>query len=54
MVWEDGKVHLETTFVSSIFKGLSNQDATAVEEDKFLIKRSKQMLAYVTPQAPRA
>jgi hypothetical protein len=46
MVREDGKVHMETTFVSSLFKGLSNRDAAAIEEDKFLIKRSKQMLSY--------
>jgi hypothetical protein len=46
MVRDDGKVHLETTFVSSLFKGLSNRDVAAFEEDKFLIKRSKQMLAY--------
>jgi hypothetical protein len=46
MVQEDGKVHLEITFVSSLFKSLSNQDVAAIEEDKFLIKRSKQMLAY--------
>jgi hypothetical protein len=46
MVREDGKVHLETTFVSSLFKGLSNRHATTVEEDKFLIKRPQQMLAY--------
>jgi hypothetical protein len=45
MVREDGKVHLETTFVS-LFKGLFNRDAATIEEDKFLIKRSKQMLAY--------
>jgi hypothetical protein len=41
MVWEDGKVHLKTIFVSSLFKDLSNRDATTVKEDKFLIKRSK-------------
>jgi hypothetical protein len=41
MVREDGKVHLETTFVSSLFKCLSNRDTAAVEEHKFLIKRSK-------------
>jgi hypothetical protein len=46
VVWVDGKVHLETTFVSSFFKGLSKRDATVVEDDKFLIERSKQMLAY--------
>jgi hypothetical protein len=46
MVQEDGKIHLETTFVSSLFKVLSNRDVAVVEEDKFLIERSKQMLAY--------
>jgi hypothetical protein len=46
MVQEDGKIHLETTFVSSLFKGLSNRDVAVVEEDKFLIERSKQMLAF--------
>jgi hypothetical protein len=46
MVREDGKVHLETTFVSSLFKGLSNRDVMTIEEDTFLIKRTKEMLAY--------
>jgi hypothetical protein len=46
MVREDGKVHLETTFVSSLFKGLSNLDVMTIEEDTFLIKRTKEMLAY--------
>jgi hypothetical protein len=46
MIREDGKVHLETTFVSSLFKGLSKRDAAVVEDDKFLIEMSKQMLAY--------
>jgi hypothetical protein len=46
LVREDGKVHLETTFVSSLFKGLSKRDVAVVEDDKFLIERSKQMLAY--------
>jgi hypothetical protein len=46
VVWEDDKVHLEITFVSFLFKDLSKRDATIVEDDKFLIERSKQMLAY--------
>jgi hypothetical protein len=46
MVWEDGIVHLETTFVSSLFKGLSNRDAAVVEDNRFLLERSKQMLDY--------
>jgi uridine kinase len=46
MVQENGKVHLETTFVSSLFKGLSNRDAAVVQEDRFFIERSKQMLTY--------
>jgi hypothetical protein len=46
LVREDGKVHLETTFVSSLFKGLSKRDAAIVEDDKFLIEGSKQMLTY--------
>jgi hypothetical protein len=44
--WEDDKVHLETTFVSSLFEGLSKRDAVVVKDDKFLIERSKQMLDY--------
>jgi hypothetical protein len=32
MVWEDGKVHMETTFVSSLFKGLSKRDVVVVED----------------------
>jgi hypothetical protein len=43
---EDGKVHLETTFVSSLFKGLSKRDVVIVQDDKFLVERSKQMLDY--------
>ena len=46
MVWEDGKVHLETTFVSSLFKGLSKRDVAVVEDDKFFVERSKQILNY--------
>jgi hypothetical protein len=46
VVWEDGKVHLETTFVSFLFKCLSKRDAAVVQDDKFLIERSKQMLDY--------
>jgi hypothetical protein len=46
MVREDDKVHLETAFVSSLFKGLSNRDVMTIEEDTFLIKRTKEMLAY--------
>jgi hypothetical protein len=46
MVPEDGKVHLETTFVSSLFKGLPKRDAAVVEDNKFLVERSKQMLDY--------
>jgi hypothetical protein len=44
VVREDGKVHLETTFVSSLFKGLSKRDVAVIEDDKFLVERSKQML----------
>jgi hypothetical protein len=46
VVWEDGKVHLKTTFVSSLFKGLYKRDVVVVEDDKFLVERSKQMLDY--------
>jgi uridine kinase len=46
VVREDGKIHLETTFVSSLFKDLSNRDAAVVQDDKFLVERSKQMLDY--------
>jgi hypothetical protein len=46
MVWEDGKVHLETIFVSSLFKGLSKRDDAVVQGDKFLVERCKQMLDY--------
>jgi hypothetical protein len=46
MVQEDGKVHLKITFVYSLFKCLSKRDVAVVEDDKFLIERSKQMLAY--------
>jgi hypothetical protein len=51
LVQEDGKVHLETTFVYSLFKGLPKRDVADVEDDKFLIERSKQILDYdmVTP-----
>jgi hypothetical protein len=41
MVREDGKVHLETTFVSSLFKVLCKRDVVVVEEVKFLMERSK-------------
>jgi hypothetical protein len=41
VVQEDGKVHLETTFVSSLFKGLSKRDEAVVEDDKFLLEWSK-------------
>jgi hypothetical protein len=44
VVQEDGKVHLETIFVSSLFKDLSNRDVAIVEDDKFLLERSKQIL----------
>jgi hypothetical protein len=43
-VREDGKVHLETTFISSLFKGLSKRDVAVVLDDKLLIERCKQML----------
>jgi hypothetical protein len=46
MVREDGKVHLETIFVSSLFKGLSKRDDAVVQGDKFLVERCKQMLDY--------
>jgi hypothetical protein len=46
VVQEDGKVHLETTFISFLFKGLSKRDAAVVEDDKFLVEMSKQMLDY--------
>jgi hypothetical protein len=46
VVRKDGKVHLETTFIYSLFKGLSKRDVVVVEDDKFLIERSIQMLAY--------
>jgi hypothetical protein len=45
-VQENGKVHLETTFISSLFKGLSKRDVAVVQDDKFLIEGSKQMLDY--------
>jgi hypothetical protein len=45
-VQEDGKAHLETTFVSSLFNDLSKRDAAVVLDDKFLIERCKQMLDY--------
>jgi hypothetical protein len=38
--------YTKTTFVSSLFQGLSKRDVAVVEGDKFLIERSKQMLAY--------
>jgi hypothetical protein len=37
---------MEITFVSSLFKGLSKRDVAVVEDDKFLMERSKHMLAY--------
>jgi hypothetical protein len=40
-VQEDGKVHLQTIFVSSLFKGLSKRDVAVVQDHKFLIERSK-------------
>jgi hypothetical protein len=46
MVREDGKVYLDTTFISSSFKGLSKRDVAVVQDDKFFIERSKQMLDY--------
>jgi hypothetical protein len=46
VVREDGKVHLETTFVSFLFKGLSKRDVVVVEDDKFILERSKHMLDY--------
>jgi hypothetical protein len=47
MIQEDGKVHLETIFVSSLFKGLSKRDVAVVEDDKFLIERPKQMMRLI-------
>jgi hypothetical protein len=41
VVRQDGKVHLKTTFVSSMFKCLFRRDAAVVEDNKFLIERSK-------------
>jgi hypothetical protein len=41
VVREDGKVHFETTFVSSLFNGMSKRDVVVVEDDNFLLKRSK-------------
>jgi hypothetical protein len=41
VVRKDGKVHLERTFISSLFKRLSKRDAAVVEDDKFLVERSK-------------
>jgi hypothetical protein len=46
VVREDAEVHLETIFVSSVFKGLSKRDVAVLEDDKFLVERSKQMLDY--------
>jgi hypothetical protein len=43
---EDGKVHLEIIFVSSLFKCLSKRDVVVVQDDEFLVERSKQMLDY--------
>jgi hypothetical protein len=40
VVQEDGKVHMGTTFVFSLFNGLSKGDAAVVEDDKFLLERS--------------
>jgi hypothetical protein len=45
-VQEDGKVHMETIFVSSLFKGLSKRDDAVVLDHKFLVERGKQMLDY--------
>jgi hypothetical protein len=45
-VWEDGKVHLETTFISFLFKSLSKRGVAIVQDDEFLVERSKQMLDY--------
>jgi hypothetical protein len=36
-VWEDGKIHLEITFVSSSLKSLGMRDAADVPNDKFLV-----------------
>jgi hypothetical protein len=47
MIQEDGKVHLKTIFVSSLFKGLSKRDVAVVEDDKFLIERPKQMMRLI-------
>jgi hypothetical protein len=46
VVHEDGKVHLQIIFVSSLFKGLSKRDDVVVQDDEFLVERSKQMLDY--------
>jgi hypothetical protein len=46
VVREDGKVHLETIFISSLFRGLSKRDVVVVEDNKFLIEKSKQMMSY--------
>jgi hypothetical protein len=43
---EDGKIHMETTFVSSLFKGLSKRDVVVVQDNKFLVESCKQMLDY--------
>jgi hypothetical protein len=46
LVLEDGKVHLEITFVSSSFKSLAMRDVVDVPNDKFLIERSTKFLEY--------
>jgi hypothetical protein len=35
-----------TIFVSSLFKGLSKRDVAVVQDNKFLLERSKQILDY--------
>jgi hypothetical protein len=45
-VWEDGKIHLEITFVSSSLKSLGMRDVADVPNDKFLVERSTKFLEY--------
>ena len=43
---EDGKVHLEITFVSSSFKNLGMRDVADTLDDEFLIDKSRKFLEY--------
>jgi hypothetical protein len=45
-VQNDAKVHLETIFVSFLFKRLSKRDVAVVQDNKILVEGCKQILDY--------